>query len=143
MFDCGILETTPEPDIEEEIEDTGKAIEGSNGSNSQTEAQGEQPVILATSIPERILLGSGTAGGRDIYWEFGHPELYNRHILVFGASGTGKTYTIQALLFELSKSNQNSLIVDYTNGFTNNQLEKIVIDMLKPKQHIIRQEPCG
>ncbi len=143
MFDCGILETTPEPDIEEEIEDTGKAIEGSNGSNSQTEAQGEQPVILATSIPERILLGSGTAGGRDIYWEFGHPELYNRHILVFGASGTGKTYTIQALLFELSKSNQNSLIVDYTNGFTNNQLEQIVIDMLKPKQHIIRQEPLA
>ena len=33
---------------------------------------------------ERILLGSGTAGGRDAYWEFGHPGLPNRHILVLG-----------------------------------------------------------
>lgn len=95
------------------------------------------------SIPERILLGGGTAGGRDIYWEFGHPELPNRHILVFGASGTGKTYTIQALMFELSKLNQNSLIVDYTNGFTNTQLEDIVIEHLNPKQHIISTEPLA
>lgn len=94
-------------------------------------------------IPERILLGSGTAGGRDVYWEFGHPDLPNRHILLFGASGTGKTYTIQALLCELGKAGQNSLIVDYTNGFTSKQLEPIVVEKLSLKQHFVRKEPLA
>ncbi len=98
-------------------------------------------VVLTRSIPERILLGSGTAGGRDIYWEFGHPDLPNRHIIIFGSSGTGKTYTIQALLCELAKLGQNSLIVDYTNGFTTIQLEEIAVKKLNPRQHIIRREP--
>lgn len=92
-------------------------------------------------IPKRILLGSGTAGGRDAYWEFGHPNLPNRHILVFGASGTGKTYCIQALMSELAKVGQNSLIVDYTSGFTNTQLEPIIKEKLKPKQYFVRKEP--
>ena len=35
----------------------------------------------------------------------------------------GKTYTIQCLLSELGRAQQNSLIVDYTNGFFDNQLE--------------------
>jgi len=94
-------------------------------------------------IPERILLGSGTAGGRDVYWEFGHPDLPNRHLLIFGASGTGKTYTIQAVLAELSKCGTNSLIVDYTSGFTNKQLEPIIRERLQPKQHIIRKQPLA
>jgi DNA phosphorothioation-dependent restriction protein DptH len=143
MFDFGVLKTKPKTEIKEEIDDEREDTAGSNGAIAQPDNEGEQPVMLAKSIPKRILLGSGTAGGRDIYWEFGHPELPNRHILVFGASGTGKTYTIQALLLELSKANQNSLIVDYTSGFTPNQLEEIATDMLKPKQHIIRQEPLA
>lgn len=92
-------------------------------------------------IPDRILLGSGTSGGRDVYWEFGHPELPNRHLLIFGASGTGKTYTIQCLIAELSRFGINSLIVDYTTGFTNQQLERILVDKLAPLQHIVRTEP--
>ena len=47
------------------------------------------------------------------------------------------------MLLELSKSGQNSLIVDYTNGFTGNQLEKVLVDRLNPKQHIIHQEPLA
>lgn len=96
-----------------------------------------------SSPPKRILLGSGTAGGRDVYWEFGHPDLPNRHLLIFGASGTGKTYTIQALMTELSKSGINSLIVDYTNGFTNKQLEHITREKLNPRQHVVRIEPLA
>ena len=87
------------------------------------------------------MLGSGTAGGRDVYWEFGHPELPNRHLLILSASGTGKTYTVQAIMCELAKHGINSLIVDYTSGFTNKHLEPIVLDKLKPKQHIVRNEP--
>ena len=74
---------------------------------------------------ERVYLGAGTRGGRDAYWEFGHPDLPNRHILVFGASGTGKTYLIQALMCELARLGRNTLVVDYTSGFTNSQLKKL------------------
>ena len=99
--------------------------------------------VAATPEPqivERVLLGQ-TSGGKQVFWEFGHPQLPNRHILVFGASGTGKTYTIQALLCELGKAGQNALIVDYTNGFTSHQLEKVVRERLSPKQHLVRKEP--
>lgn len=92
-------------------------------------------------IPDRILLGSGTRGGRDIFWEFGHPELPNRHLLIFGASGTGKTYTIQAIIAELSMNGINSLIVDYSSGFTRKQLEPMIVEKLFPTQHIVRKEP--
>ncbi len=92
-------------------------------------------------VPERVLLGNTLPGDRRVLWEFGHPELPNRHILVFGASGTGKTYTIQALLCELGKAQQNALIVDYTSGFTTQQLEAVMRDKLKPRQHMVRREP--
>lgn len=91
------------------------------------------------SVPQRIVLG--ISGEREICWEFGHPDLPNRHIIVFGASGTGKTYTIQALMLELAKSFHNSLIVDYTNGFTTNQLDKVIKEVLNPKQHLVRMFP--
>lgn len=106
------------------------------GSNAVLQSQGGD-------IFQRILLGEGPFGGREIYWEFGHQDLPNRHMLVFGASGTGKTYTIQALLCELGNLNQNSIIVDYTSGFTRKQLEQTVINILKPKQHVIRRQPLA
>ncbi|MGQ9681555.1 MAG: ATP-binding protein [Anaerolineae bacterium] len=95
----------------------------------------------AGSGRDRLLLGRTLPGNREVYWEFGHEELPNRHILVFGASGTGKTYTIQALLCELGKLGHNAVIVDYTNGFTTNQLEEVVREGLRPKQHTVRREP--
>ena len=93
------------------------------------------------TIPDRIMLGQVVNTNLDIYWEFDHNDLPNRHLLIFGASGTGKTYAVQAIILELAKYLQNSLIVDYTNGFTTNQLETIIRDVLKPQQHIIRREP--
>jgi DNA phosphorothioation-dependent restriction protein DptH len=87
------------------------------------------------------LLGKTIKGGQQIYWEFGHKALPNRHMLIFGSSGQGKTYAIQCILCEMIKSRQNSLIIDYTNGFLPNQLEKITIEKLSPKQHVIRHEP--
>ena len=92
-------------------------------------------------IPDRILLGSATVRGKNIYWEFGHGDLPNRHMIVFGASGSGKTYAIQTLLLELAKAGQNSLIVDYTNGFSTGQLEPVIASNLRPVQHVVRQAP--
>lgn len=68
--------------VTDEPEDV--AVEKETGKDSSS------VVVQRKYIPKRILLGSGTAGGRDVYWEFGHPDLPNRHILLFGASGTGK-----------------------------------------------------
>jgi len=98
---------------------------------------------VVVKIPERILLGLTTPGSREVYWEFGHKDLSNRHMLIFGSSGTGKTYTIQCLLSELGRSGQNSLIVDYTNGFFDNQLEPEFKQQLAPRQHIVRKQPLA
>jgi DNA phosphorothioation-dependent restriction protein DptH len=92
-------------------------------------------------IPGRILLGRSLKGSREVYWEFGHPELSNRHILLFGRSGSGKTYAIQALLCELGMKGQNSVIVDYTDGFEKAQLEQETLNILNPKQHFIYSQP--
>ena len=69
-------------------------------------------VLPAGGIADRVLLGK-TKDGREIFWEFGHPKLNNRHFLIFGNSGMGKTYAIQAILCELGRKGQNSLIIDY------------------------------
>src|SRR5438093_3893859 len=94
-------------------------------------------------VPDRVFLGTTTPGARKVYWEFGHKELNNRHVIIFGSSGMGKTYTIQCLLFELGRTGQNSLIVDYTNGFFENQLELEFKDLLAPMQHVVRKEPLA
>lgn len=96
------------------------------------------PSGLISGIPQRILLGRTVNGNKDVYWEFGHPKLNNRHFLIFGNSGMGKTYAIQAILCELGKQQQNSLIVDYTNGFLNNQLQEITKEVLAPVQYIVK-----
>jgi len=94
-------------------------------------------------VPGRILLGQATSSSRMVHWEFGHAELNNRHMLIFGSSGMGKTYTIQCLLFELGRNGQNSLIVDYTNGFFDNQLEVEFKRQLQPVQHVVRKQPLA
>ena len=103
---------------------------------------GAVPERPAQSVPDRILLGkTDSGGGREICWEFGHPELANRHLLIFGSSGQGKTYAIQALLCELGKKGQHSLILDYTEGFKTSQLERETVNSLRPEQHIVRNSP--
>lgn len=94
--------------------------------------------ISKPTIPKRILLGKGTFSPVPVYWEFGHPQLSNRHMLILGTSGMGKTYTIQAILLELARSGQNSLIVDYTDGFHDEHLEEETLTFLKPRQHIVK-----
>ncbi len=89
----------------------------------------------------RILLGRTVNSDQPVYWEFKHPDLANRHMLIFGASGQGKTYAIQAILCEMSRFKQNSLVVDYTNGFLPDQLEPKTGELLKPCQHVIRNNP--
>jgi len=90
----------------------------------------------------RILLGKAENSNRNVYWEFGNPELPNRHLLISGKSGQGKTYFMQCLLLELSKMGISSIVIDYTEGFLPNHLEPEFKAFLGPKliQKIIYTE---
>lgn len=78
----------------------------------------------------RVLLGKDTRTKQNIYWEYGHSQLENRHILISGRSGVGKTYFIQCLLYELAKSGVSSIVFDYTDGFKKSKLEPEFKDSL-------------
>ncbi|UGB33145.1 ATP-binding protein [Metabacillus sp. B2-18] len=87
----------------------------------------------------RILLGKAENSNKEIFWEYGNKGLANRHLLISGKSGQGKTYFMQCLLLEKSKQGIPSIVVDYTEGFLPNQLEQEFVDSLgdKLKQRIV------
>jgi len=139
-------------DTQETPDDEGRLIEPSpspdtgGGSGEEGEEAQHTPVlpssrVMTPKIPERIFLGYTVRSNRPVFWEFGHPDLGNRHILIFGTSGMGKTYTIQCLLTELARAGQHSIIVDYTNGFTSEQIEPKAREFLNPRQHIVARNP--
>lgn len=72
----------------------------------------------------KVLIGTIGRSDRKVYWEYGNSLLSNRHLLILGKSGQGKSYLIQCLLLELSYHGISSLIIDYTDGFKKSQLEK-------------------
>ena len=70
----------------------------------------------------RVLIGKDKYL-HDVYWEFGNKALANRHLLITGTSGQGKTYSIQTMLYELAQRSISAVIFDYTEGFMLQQLE--------------------
>ncbi|MFD0824426.1 DNA phosphorothioation-dependent restriction protein DptH [Neobacillus sp. M.A.Huq-85] len=90
----------------------------------------------------RIKIGRAENSSRDIYWEYGNRGLANRHLLISGKSGQGKTYFMQCLLLEKSKLGIPSIVIDYTEGFLPNQLEPEFVEYLgnKLKQKIVYSE---
>jgi len=81
----------------------------------------------------RVLIGEDIKTKEKIYWEYGHPQLPNRHILISGNSGTGKTYLIQCMMLELARSGISCMVFDYTDGFTESKLEPEFKDYLKDR----------
>lgn len=90
-----------------------------------------------------VLIGTDLGGNDQVYWEYGNSQLANRHLIVFGRSGQGKTYCIQGILVELAKARIKSLIIDYTNGFLPNHLEHEFNDFVSPKSSFLAQSPLG
>ncbi|WP_244896230.1 DNA phosphorothioation-dependent restriction protein DptH [Planomicrobium okeanokoites] len=90
----------------------------------------------------RIKIGKAVNSNRDIYWEFGNSSLANRHLLISGGSGQGKTYFMQCLLVEKAKLGLSSIVIDYTEGFLPNQLEPEFVGFLgdKLKQNVVISE---
>lgn len=78
----------------------------------------------------RVLIGRDRTG-HEVYWEYGHKGLSNRHLLITGTSGQGKTYGIQSMLYEVSKSDVSMVVFDYTEGFRTDQLEKKFLDKME------------
>jgi DNA phosphorothioation-dependent restriction protein DptH len=135
----------PTPDTAPELPspETEIAIDIDHSTTPPTDDRADVLPVVNTGprIPQRILLGNTVGGGKPVYWEFGHPELANRHMVVFGTSGMGKTYAIQCLLCELGREGQNTLVIDYTDGFIPSKLEEATKASLNPCQHFIQQTP--
>lgn len=91
-----------------------------NNLSDENNNQPEESVVKLEDI--RVLLGKDKKN-IPVYWEFGHPKLANRHILITGTSGQGKTYAIQAMILELARQNISSIVFDYTDGFLPGKLE--------------------
>lgn len=81
----------------------------------------------------RFLLGEDIRTKEKIYWEYKHKDLNNRHLLINGNSGSGKTYCIQALILEAVKNNISVIVFDYTDGFTESKLSPILLKNLGEK----------
>jgi DNA phosphorothioation-dependent restriction protein DptH len=79
--------------------------------------------------------------GQAVYWEHDDSELENRHLLIFGGSGSGKTYAIQGILIEMAKAGQHTAIVDYTDGFLPSHLDPVFDEFARPKTHVLAHEP--
>ncbi|EOW9140097.1 DNA phosphorothioation-dependent restriction protein DptH [Vibrio cholerae] len=104
--------------------------------------------LVAESLMEysrecRVEIGQDTLTGEKVFWEYGHKDLANRHLIIFGSSGQGKTYCIQGLLMSLADAQIRSLVIDYTNGFLPNHLETEFIERVNPKSNILCNEPFG
>lgn len=86
----------------------------------------------------RVLIGVDKYS-HEVYWEFGSKALANRHLLITGISGQGKTYGIQTMLYELTKSDISAVVFDYTEGFMVQQLERLFKELLGEKisQHVV------
>ena len=109
-------------------------------SNSDLDGEIEDKIVPSDSVSEqdntkvdldntRVLIGTDKLSEK-VCWEFGHKQLANRHLLITGTSGQGKTYSIQTMLYELSKSNVSSVIFDYTEGFRLDQLEEEFVNKM-------------
>lgn len=102
-------------------------------------------IKIINSMDNRFLLGVDNKFGENKYWEFFHKNLQNRHLLLTGSSGSGKTYALQTLLYEASKSNIPAVIFDYTNGFNRDQLVTEFKEMVdnKLEYHLIIRDKLG
>jgi DNA phosphorothioation-dependent restriction protein DptH len=77
----------------------------------------------------RILLGQ-KPNGENVYWEYGNKNLANKHALITGKSGYGKSYAIECILLEFAKNKIDSIIIDFSESFVDGKLEPIFKEAL-------------
>ena len=134
-------ESSEDLDKEKVIDNSEEYGVEKNDSDSNIENEStEDPDKSSSDFSNiRALIGTQKGYSHKIYWEFGHSSLANRHMLIQGKSGQGKTYFIQRMLKELSNQGIPSIIIDYTDGFKKSKLEKEFVESLGDKidQHLV------
>lgn len=121
----------------DEAEIRDKELKEERGNNKESNIEKIEEKKNLNDV--RVLIGKSKILS-DVYWEFGNQQMANRHLLITGMSGQGKTYSIQTMLFELAKSNISSIVFDYTEGFRLDQLEPEFVEGMNNKinQHIVK-----
>lgn len=126
-------------DFKEESTEEVEVLVKEEDPNTENELTEEVDEHSYNNSHIRALIGTQKGYSHKVYWEFGHPKLSNRHMLIQGKSGQGKTYFIQRMLKELSKQGIPSIIIDYTDGFKKSKLEDSFKESLgdKLEQHLV------
>ena len=88
--------------IEDEYSYNGETVPEVMGTNPIIEPKAEssmdekiKPTETAGLKDVRIKIGEAQNSNKEVFWEYGHPGLANRHLLISGKSGQGKTYFMQ------------------------------------------------
>lgn len=135
-------ESTPEDESSSDGTETMKPISNPDDENNNNPLGGEQPKKQEDepSSPEPITTATlekgdirpllGESNGTPIYWEYGSTILSNRHLVIGGRSGSGKTYFIQSVLKQLVEMGQSSLIIDFSSSYTQSQLDGKFLEVL-------------
>lgn len=137
---------------DEELSPTAPEVNGAFASpEPQGGASSPSPVSLDASssvssevsksadIPEHILLGANRSG-QPVFWRF--RDAVNRHLIIFGSSGNGKTYAIQCLLAELARKQLNTMVLDYSQSFTPSEiLPPVKAYFPESEQHVVVAKP--
>lgn len=98
----------------------------------------EPETAMQKSQEINILFGESKQNGERICWNYTNKNMANRHLLITGKSGQGKTYAIQGLLLECSRAGIPAIIFDYTEGFTTKKLNDLFKEQMGDK---IKQKP--
>lgn len=117
------------PSADQSVGDIVENVE-ENSENQEETAPQTKPKKPLSEV--RVLLGKDNSG-KEYYWEYGNKQLNNRHLLINGNSGYGKTYCIQGLLMDLSRQGVPAIVFDYTGGFAKSKLENIFTETLGDK----------
>jgi len=115
---------------------------------TQEEIESDQDKFKIEDV--KVEIGDLKDMNRKINWEYGaygSNGIANRHLLISGASGQGKTYLMQCLLLELSKQGVSTVVIDYTDSFLKKQLDPVFVeeldDKIKVRKVIIDKMPIN
>jgi hypothetical protein len=137
------IENDASAEPEEHNEDSAEQGTTSNEKNDPLKQESSDEANNKKDLNHvRFLLGEDARTGEKYYWEFGNKELNNRHLLINGNSGCGKTYCIETLLMEAVKQGVSAVVFDYTGGFANSKLDPIFKQEMGDKivQRIVKQQ---
>lgn len=131
IYNVDPVEVKDEEKDDEGIEEYADDVETIE--NTQVDVTNEEEYKVKNLKDIRILIGTMEGSNKKVYWQYGHEKLSNRHILISGKSGQGKSYFIQCLLMELSNFGISNIIIDYTDGFKKSQLEDEFKEVMKDR----------